>query len=140
MKSLEQWLQEYGESHQNRRNQILHKICVPAIFFSVLAMLWVCRIEGVALFFPVAILALIFYFRLGWKAGVLMLVQISLSAVALHLWENSGAPILWPAIILFVVAWVGQFVGHHIEGRRPSFFKDLQFLLIGPLWVFASWL
>ena len=35
---------------------------------------------------------------------------------------------------VFVVAWVGQFVGHHIEGRRPSFFTDLKYLLIGPLW------
>jgi uncharacterized membrane protein YGL010W len=39
------------------------------------------------------------------------------------------------AIVVFVVAWVGQFVGHRIEGRKPSFLEDLQFLLVGPAWL-----
>lgn len=41
------------------------------------------------------------------------------------------------SVIVFVIAWIGQFVGHQIEGKKPSFFKDLQFLLIGPLWLLA---
>jgi uncharacterized membrane protein YGL010W len=40
--------------------------------------------------------------------------------------------------VLFVLAWIGQFVGHAIEGKRPSFIKDLQFLLIGPMWLLAD--
>jgi uncharacterized membrane protein YGL010W len=46
---------------------------------------------------------------------------------------------LWvTSLVIFVAAWIGQFIGHAIEGKRPSFFKDLQFLLIGPLWLLAA--
>ena len=50
------------------------------------------------------------------------------------------APVpLWSiCAALFVLAWIGQFIGHAVEGKRPSFFKDLQFLLIGPLWLLAD--
>jgi uncharacterized membrane protein YGL010W len=36
---------------------------------------------------------------------------------------------------VFVLAWIGQFIGHKIEGARPSFFTDLAYLLIGPAWL-----
>ena len=52
-----------------------------------------------------------------------------LAALATPLWQS--------CLAIFVVAWIGQFVGHAVEGRRPSFFKDLQFLLIGPLWLLS---
>ena len=42
------------------------------------------------------------------------------------------------AIGVFVVAWIAQFVGHKIEGRKPSFLTDLTYLLIGPAWVLAK--
>jgi uncharacterized membrane protein YGL010W len=45
---------------------------------------------------------------------------------------------MWLAIGVFVVAWIAQFVGHHIEGRRPAFFTDLAYLLIGPAWIVAK--
>jgi uncharacterized membrane protein YGL010W len=52
------------------------------------------------------------------------------------------AALPWPlwltSLAIFVVAWIGQFIGHHIEGKRPSFFKDVQFLMIGPLWLMAA--
>lgn len=41
------------------------------------------------------------------------------------------------SIALFVLAWMGQFVGHQIEGKKPSFFDDVRFLLIGPLFVLS---
>ena len=41
-------------------------------------------------------------------------------------------------VALFVVGWIIQFVGHKIEGQKPSFFEDLQFLLIGPLWLLSD--
>ena len=39
---------------------------------------------------------------------------------------------------IFVLAWIGQFIGHKIEGEKPSFFEDLQFLLIGPDWLLGA--
>jgi uncharacterized membrane protein YGL010W len=46
--------------------------------------------------------------------------------------------LLMLAIAVFVVAWIAQFVGHKIEGRKPSFLTDLTYLLIGPAWVLAK--
>jgi uncharacterized membrane protein YGL010W len=36
---------------------------------------------------------------------------------------------------VFIITWIFQFIGHTIEGQKPSFLKDLQFLLIGPIWL-----
>ena len=50
-----------------------------------------------------------------------------------------GPTSLWQAcLILFVVGWLFQFIGHKVEGKKPSFFEDLQFLLIGPAWLLAA--
>jgi uncharacterized membrane protein YGL010W len=39
------------------------------------------------------------------------------------------------SLAVFVVAWIVQFYGHKIEGKKPSFLKDVQFLMIGPAWL-----
>jgi uncharacterized membrane protein YGL010W len=52
--------------------------------------------------------------------------------------ELSRIVVLWQVCLaLFIVAWIFQFIGHKIEGKKPSFFKDLQFLLIGPAWLLS---
>jgi uncharacterized membrane protein YGL010W len=67
-----------------------------------------------------------------------------LPVLALMLWSidalsrSSSVPLWMIFTGLFVLAWIGQFVGHAIEGKRPSFFKDVQFLMIGPLWLAAD--
>jgi uncharacterized membrane protein YGL010W len=127
MKTLAAWLDEYSESHQNPTNKQIHWICVPVISFTVLALAYSLH-YGVAL---AAIAASIwFYARLSTSLAVGMLaitvVMLAIAAVLPNL--------VWWAVGLFIVAWIGQFVGHHIEGKKPSFFKDLQFLLIGPAW------
>lgn len=137
MRSLESWLSEYSESHQNKTNQCIHKVCVPAIFFSVLGMLWVLKAGTLNAAIIAAILILPFYVRLGMRALILVLPQLIVSFVILYFWEiNSTTQVVFfSSLTIFIVAWVGQFIGHKIEGKKPSFFKDLQFLLIGPLWV-----
>jgi uncharacterized membrane protein YGL010W len=137
MKTLDQWLQQYADSHQNRTNQIFHKICVPLIFFTVLGMLWDWSVLELRLAYVFAILGMIFYVRLGMKASLLMLVQIAVSFAILNAWSAQSGTVFWPCLAIFVVAWIGQFIGHKIEGKKPSFFVDLQFLFIGPLWVFS---
>ncbi len=52
--------------------------------------------------------------------------------------ESSGIAPLWlVSLALFVLAWIGQFFGHKIEGKKPSFLKDIQFLMIGPAWLMS---
>ena len=146
MKTAQEWFKEYAVSHQNSTNQIIHYVCVPLIFFSVIGLLmnipssiientlelYNPLLENWAVFTSVFIL--IFYLRLGFWYFVQMLFFISLAIIG-NFWLGSIFNLLYASLIIFITAWIGQFYGHHIEGKKPSFAKDLQFLLIGPLWV-----
>ena len=130
-RSLEQWLSEYAVSHQNLINKKIHWLCVPTIFVSILGMgmslsVWLTLI--------LSALVLLFYVQLSTPLFIAMglFILICLSVMATLPFGFK----IWAAI--FVVAWIGQFVGHKIEGKKPSFFEDLQFLLIGPAWVINS--
>lgn len=145
MKTAKQWFDEYAVSHQNKTNQLVHYICVPLIFFSVIALLMsipnTLFTNGLGLHpmvgnwaVLVGILVLVFYSRLGWAYFLEMLFVIVV-CIAVSFWLGQQVNLLAAAIIIFVLAWIGQFYGHKVEGKKPSFIKDLQFLLIGPLWV-----
>jgi uncharacterized membrane protein YGL010W len=114
---------------------------VPALFYSVIGLLYsvkiplsYCHHHLNAAIIAIA-LTMIYYFRLSPKIAF---AAFLLSVAALFFWHiinKEGYNVLYPSLFIFVVAWIGQFIGHTIEGRRPSFFKDLQFLLIGPVWI-----
>lgn len=146
MRSIDRWLEEYGQSHQHPTNKLIHWICVPAIVFSVIGLLWSLPVPGFfaqlspALNWAVllAMAAVVYYFTLSARLGVgatLVLALLLMLAAAL---DGLAVPLWAIALAIFVLAWIGQFIGHRIEGRKPSFFKDLQFLLIGPLWLLAA--
>ncbi|WP_413560071.1 DUF962 domain-containing protein [Bdellovibrio sp. HCB209] len=137
MRSLESWFAEYSESHRNSQNKIIHKICVPLIFFSVVGMLLQIPISlgPIRLGELFIALALGWYMTLGPRAFVVMLSQLVISYVLLYFLGHFIQPLWLLLLIIFVLAWIGQFYGHKLEGKKPSFLKDLQFLLIGPLWV-----
>ncbi|MCL6270449.1 DUF962 domain-containing protein [Sansalvadorimonas sp. 2012CJ34-2] len=142
-KTIDQWFEEYGESHQNRTNKLIHWICVPLIFLDILALLW--SLPAPAAFSAIhpllnwATLSLLFvlgfYIRLSLTITLGMFV-LSLVSYTLIAWFEAAqiASLSITAISAFVVLWIFQFVGHHIEGKKPSFFKDLQYLMIGPAW------
>ncbi len=142
MKRLETWLAEYGESHRHPLNKRLHWVCVPLIVFSLLGLLrsvpfpgdWPVWVNWAAL---LVTLALFYYAALAPRLVPAMLVVL-LGTLWLVEWLAGQALPLWQGCLaIFVLAWIGQFIGHEIEGKRPSFFQDLQFLLIGPLWLLA---
>jgi len=83
-------------------------------------------------------ICMIFYFSLGISTGLLMLAFLVPMLVGVYALDSFGLSVLWISVVVFVVSWVGQFIGHKIEGKKPSFFQDIQFLLIGPLWVFRK--
>lgn len=143
MKNLTQWLAAYGESHQNPINQKIHKVAVPGIFLSVVGLIWSLpslELYGLRLnwVWVAALPVLMFYFRLSLSVFIMMLGFL-LACIAL-IWslEIMRAPVLLVSIALFAVLWIAQFIGHKIEGKKPSFFEDIQFLLIGPIWVFRK--
>ena len=145
MRTVSDWLSDYGSSHQNATNKLLHWLCVPPIVLSVMGLLWSLPVPAAfAAVSPwlnwatlAAAAAVVYYFALSpaLAAGVL-LVFAALLALTQAL-SQLPWPLWLTSLTIFVVAWIGQFIGHAIEGARPSFFKDLQFLLIGPLWLLA---
>jgi len=139
-KSIEQWLDAYGESHQNPRNKIIHWVCVPIITWTVLALFWSVSILepwlNLATLFMLG--ALIFYWRLSVSLMLGMAIFSIICLGLIVLYESLFERPLWQAaLLLFVLAWIGQFIGHKIEGKKPSFFEDFQFLLIGPAWLLS---
>ncbi|RYG35360.1 MAG: DUF962 domain-containing protein [Chitinophagaceae bacterium] len=144
MKRMQQWLDEYGESHRNETNKLIHWICVPAIFFSITGLLYSIKlpfsINDYRLNMAVIALLLVwfYYLRLSPALSVGMLLFGASCLALCHLIEVRGNMPLWFfSIVVFVLAWIGQFFGHKIEGKKPSFLKDLQFLMIGPAWLMS---
>jgi uncharacterized membrane protein YGL010W len=143
MRTVEQWFGEYGESHSDPRNELLHIICVPAIVLTVIGFLW--SIPVPAAFAEISpwlnwatitvAAAVVYYSTLSIVLGVGAAIGLGILVGLVRLLETLAWPLWLTCLAIFVIAWIGQFVGHAIEGKRPSFFKDLQFLLIGPLWL-----
>lgn len=133
MKTVETWFNEYNESHQNATNKLIHWVCVPAILFSIIGIL----MHFSALLTAALIIAsLVFYARMDVLLAIAMAALMS-AMLALIVVLPLGVGFYFA---VFVVAWIGQFYGHKIEGKKPSFLKDLQFLLIGPAWCMDAYL
>lgn len=127
-------LAQYARHHQNPRNKLIHFICVPAIVFAVIGIL-VSINFGVTLIATAA--AILYYNRFGAKAALQMgavLIVMLLAWVTLMPSHHLASI----AVGIFVLGWTGQFVGHILEGSKPSFLEDLQYLFIGPLYVIAE--
>ena len=152
MKKIDLLLEEYGESHHNKINKLIHWICVPAIFFSIVGLVWSIplgflenmKLNGfqyinwatltlcIVLIYYIVLSPLLTIGMLIFSIGCLYLTNtienlILSEIIPYELWVIS--------IFIFTIAWILQFIGHKIEGKKPSFFKDIQFLLIGPAWL-----
>ena len=138
MRTRQQYTDEYALSHRHPVNQAIHLVCVPAIFFATVAFGFVVQV-GASPWLNVATIArvpvLLVYARLGVSSFFMGLGWLVASLLLCRGLQAIGAPVLAIAVATFVVAWVVQFVGHEMEGAKPSFIDDLLFLLIGPLFV-----
>jgi len=164
MKTIQDWFNEYGESHQNKTNKIIHWICIPLIFWSIIALLSLVPDTMLNVFNNsfindsihwgtfIIFLGLLFYLRLSMSIFLGMLVFSTLVLLDVYLivylfdshkyWGlfnsleiEGNLFLLILSIIVFIGSWILQFIGHKIEGKKPSFVKDIQFLLIGPAWL-----
>ena len=129
-RTIDVLLARYGESHRNPVNELIHIVCIPAIVFSLLGILWAIH-PAVALVIVAAALAYYVTLSRGFALGMAAMAGAMLVLLAML----PDGTVLPTSIGVFVTAWIGQFIGHHIEGKKPSFFEDLRFLLIGPLFV-----
>ena len=145
-RSIQDWLDAYAVSHQNPTNKKIHWVCVPGIFWSIMGLLWVIPQPAFMVALPwlnwatLSLLVIVgFYARLSLPLTVAMTlftVICLLSAAFIEGWMGTVG-LLGLSLGVFVVLWIGQFIGHQIEGKKPSFFEDIQFLMIGPAWVMA---
>ena len=129
---VDQLLAHYGESHQNPRNELIHFIAIPLIMLSLVGMLFALH-PYVAYAFIAA--SMVYYARLSL---VFLLAMALLTALSLALVFAMGARVLPICIAIFVGAWILQFIGHKMEGKKPSFFEDIQYLWVGPLFVLSK--
>lgn len=147
MRSLQTWFDEYAESHRDPTNVAIHWVCVPAIMFATLGLAFALprpelfeaggpRFGNWAM--VVIVGALVWYALLSWRIALGMALVTALMVAAMHPLAKLPWPFWWTCATIFTAAWVGQFVGHKIEGRKPSFLKDLAFLLVGPAWLLAK--
>lgn len=147
MKSINDWLNAYGESHQNSTNKLIHWFCVPLITFTLLGLLsfanWQFNINentykiSLATFLFIA--AIFFYIRLSITITVGMALLTGISLFYINMLENNfnSQLLIKYYLLVFILAWIGQFIGHKIEGKKPSFIEDIKFLLIGPAWLLS---
>ena len=164
MTTIDDWFDAYSVSHQNKINKIIHWICIPLIFWSIIALFSLIPHGYLDIFnHPLLnslthwgtiliLLGLIFYIRLSFNIFIGMMLLSACVLIDIHytvylfdlnrycgLFANSSIDgrifLLYSSIIVFIFAWILQFIGHKIEGKKPSFFQDIQFLLIGPAWL-----
>ena len=165
MRNIRDWFNEYGQSHQNKINKLIHWICIPLIFWSIISLLSIIPHDYLKLFPQdsifnefmhwgtiVILLGLLFYLRLSFRIFIGMLLysvfvlwHIYYTVYRFNIDQYWGMLkdlklegsefLLYLSLFLFMFAWILQFIGHKIEGKKPSFLKDIQFLLIGPAWL-----
>ena len=132
-RKVDQLLAHYGESHQNPRNELIHFIAIPLIMLSLVGLLFALHPWAAYLFVAAS---LVYYALL--RAPAFLLAMLLGTALVLALVHAMGSLVLPVSAALFVVAWIFQFIGHKIDGRKPSFFEDIQYLWVGPLFVLSK--
>lgn len=124
-------LAHYGESHQNPTNELIHFIAIPLIMLSLVGLLFAAHPYAAYAFVAAS---MVYYARLS---VVFLAIMLLWAALTIALVFAMGALVLPLSVGLFVGAWVLQFIGHRIEGKKPSFFEDIQYLWVGPLFVLS---
>lgn len=147
MRKIDLLFAEYSESHRNATNKLIHWICVPLIFWSILGFISLIPSKSIGFIyigeisyvsFAAIALVTIFYMRLSVVVSIIMFILMVIMesfAYGINIRFKENAWMVYLSV--FVITWIFQFVGHKIEGKKPSFLKDLQFLLVGPIWLLS---
>jgi uncharacterized membrane protein YGL010W len=130
---VDQLLAHYGESHRDPRNGAIHCAAIPLIMLSLVGLIYSIHPWAAYAFLAAS---LVYYARIGSWVFLATMAVISVAAVVLV--QSLGSALLSVSVAVFVLAWVAQFVGHKLEGKKPSFLEDLQYLWVGPLFVLAK--
>ncbi len=150
MRSLDAFLAEYGKTHRHPVNLLIHKVCVPLIVLSTIGLLWCLPLgawlglDGRGAFWIngatfVLLPVMLFYAALGRRVFVAMAIFFGVGLALVAAADLAGWPLLLLSAAVWVASWLAQFIGHRIEGAKPAFLDDLVFLLVGPVFILATW-
>lgn len=146
MNNVQFLLNNYNQSHKNPINIKIHMVCVPLILWSVLVLLWQVKFPRILFGEPMNLaqvfvaFSLSYYMRLGPKVFASMFVVACIALTTIFYLEKMTPYSMGIGALVFVLAWIGQFYGHKIEGKKPSFLEDLQYLLVGPVWTLSHFI
>lgn len=150
MREIDRLMDHYSDSHQNKANILIHAIAVPSIYLVTIGLIWsiptfsLMADMNVTWAHVLIIPTLMYYFKLSGPIGAAMTILSLVVFMFLGWLETSlvgtGYSVWQFCLLLFVIMWILQFVGHKIEGKKPSFFEDLRYLLVGPAWWWKHWL
>lgn len=129
MRAVDRLFERYGEFHRHPANKAIHWICVPLIVWSVLGAVW--SLSPIAAYVSIAA-SLAFYL---WLSVPLALGMLAVLLAMFYPLTLLGSQVLIVSAAVFIAAWIGQFIGHAIEGRKPAFLEDVKSLLVGPAWL-----
>lgn len=147
MRKIDSLFEEYGASHLNSTNKLIHWFCVPAIFFSIVGLAFSLQKDPLPELLPflgnfanwatvLIAVVLIYYLMLSFPLTLGMLFFSSLCLALANFIDLVFPGKLWIiSLVIFLISWALQFYGHKIEGKKPTFLRDLQFLLVGPAWL-----
>ena len=131
-RKVDQLLAHYEESHRHPKNERIHFVAIPLIMLSLLGLLYAIHPW---LAYALVLASMVYYARLSTMFLVTMAALAVLGLMVVYL---MGEYRLTICVAIFVGAWIAQFVGHKIEGKKPSFFEDLQYLWVGPIFVLSK--
>lgn len=134
LRRVDALLNHYGLSHTHPTNELIHFIAIPAIMLSLVGMMFAVHPAIAVLFFAAS---MVYYARLSWRFTACMLLVSSMILAAVDALDARGL-LLPVSVAVFVIAWIFQFIGHRLEGKKPSFFEDVQYLWVGPLFVLSK--
>jgi uncharacterized membrane protein YGL010W len=129
MNKAEAMFDRYALHHRNPVNKTVHWVCVPLIVWSLMGLLW--SATPLAAYLAIGA-ALAFYL---WLSIPIALGMAAILLAMLYALSFVGERVLLVSTVVFVTAWIGQFVGHAVEGSRPSFLEDVRSFLVGPAWL-----
>jgi uncharacterized membrane protein YGL010W len=129
---VDQLLAHYAQSHRHPVNESIHLVAIPLIMLSLLGLLFAVH-PWLAYGFVAA--SMVYYLRLS---GVFLASMALVSLAMLGLVHAMGEHLLASSCAIFAAGWTAQFVGHRLEGRKPSFLEDLQYLWVGPIFVVSK--
>jgi uncharacterized membrane protein YGL010W len=131
---VDQLLAHYGESHTHPTNEIIHFTAIPLIMLSLVGMIYAAHPWAAYAFMAAS---MVYYMRLSAVFLIAMALVTAAMLLLIRAMDSAGI-LLNTSIAIFVAAWIFQFIGHKLEGKKPSFFEDIQYLWVGPLFVLSK--